>query len=181
VRGDTQIEPDETFSVKLQNPRNATIADGTGVVTIADDGDVRPRPIIDIYGGGLVLEGTSNGTTLLTFTVSLSAPSAEAVTVTYATFDDPSQPYIGIQAGYLPTSGLLTFAPGETTKNITVEVFADNVPEPNQTFFVGLSGVSLNALLGQSVASGTILDDDGYGPDYWWPFSPADDQPPYLG
>jgi hypothetical protein len=82
VRGDTLIEPDATFFVRLQNARNATIADGTGVVTIADDGDARPRPIIDIYGGGLVLEGTSNGTTLMTFMVSLSAPSAEAVTVT---------------------------------------------------------------------------------------------------
>jgi chitinase len=181
VRGDTQIEPDETFSVKLQNPRNATIADGTGVVTILDDGDARPRPIIDIYGGGPVLEGTSNGSTIMTFTVSLSAPSAEAVTVNYATFEDPSQPSVGIQAGYVPASGTLTFAPGETTRYITVEVYADNVPEPNQTYFVGLSGASPNALVGQSSASGTILDDDGYGPGYWWPFSPADEQPPYIG
>jgi hypothetical protein len=88
---------------------------------------------------------------------------------------------VGIQAGYVPTSGTLTFAPGETTKSITVEVFADNIPEPNQTFFVGLSGVSPNALIGQSAASGTILDDDGYGPDYWWPFSPTNEQPPYIG
>lgn len=37
VLGDTTDEPDETFSVNLSNPGNATIADGTGEGTITDD------------------------------------------------------------------------------------------------------------------------------------------------
>jgi chitinase len=181
VHGDMAVEPDVAFTVKLSNARNATIADSKGVVTILDDGDARPRPIVNILGGMPVFEGSSGGTTLMTFSVSLSAPAAEAVTVSYTTSDDPWQPNYGILAGYAYTSGTLTFAPGETTKEVTVEVYADAIPEPSQTFYVGISDASPNALIGLSYASGTILDDDGYGPDYWWPFSPFDEQPAYIG
>ena len=37
VNGDTQIEPDETFSLVLSNPIRCTIANGTGTGTIEDD------------------------------------------------------------------------------------------------------------------------------------------------
>ena len=37
IKGDTQVEPDETFFVNLSKSRNATIADGQGVCTILSD------------------------------------------------------------------------------------------------------------------------------------------------
>ena len=37
VKGDVRDEPDETFTLDLASPANATIADGTGVGTIVDD------------------------------------------------------------------------------------------------------------------------------------------------
>jgi hypothetical protein len=37
IRGDAAFEPDETFSVVLSNPSNATIADDTGTGTISND------------------------------------------------------------------------------------------------------------------------------------------------
>lgn len=37
VNGDSDVEPDETFSIVLSNPTNATIADGTGTGTIIND------------------------------------------------------------------------------------------------------------------------------------------------
>ena len=37
MNGDTNVESDETFKVKLSNPVNAEIADATGVGTIKDD------------------------------------------------------------------------------------------------------------------------------------------------
>jgi pectate lyase len=40
VNGDTALEPSETFSVNLSGPLGATIADGQGVVTIANDESV---------------------------------------------------------------------------------------------------------------------------------------------
>jgi thermitase len=37
IRGDTTVEPDESFSVNLSNPTNATFADGQGLGTIVND------------------------------------------------------------------------------------------------------------------------------------------------
>jgi hypothetical protein len=60
-------------------------------------------------------------------------------------------------------TGSLTFAPGETTKTITVAVTGDKLKESNETFFVNLSGAVGGEILdGQGV--GTILNDDGGGP-----------------
>ena len=41
--GDTQVEPDETFSLNLSNPEGAVVADGQGIGTILDD-DANPVP-----------------------------------------------------------------------------------------------------------------------------------------
>ena len=49
VIGDGFAEPDETFSVQLSRARHATIADGKGVVTVADDGV--DNYFVDYYGG----------------------------------------------------------------------------------------------------------------------------------
>ncbi|MEX2215644.1 MAG: PQQ-dependent sugar dehydrogenase, partial [Phycisphaeraceae bacterium] len=60
---------------------------------------------------------------------------------------------------YLPTSGVLTFTPGETTKTITVQVHRDQLPESNEQFLVVLSN-AVNATLAQSQAAGVIQNDD---------------------
>ena len=66
--------------------------------------------------------------------------------------------------GYAAASGLLTFAPWETSKPVTVEVIGDATPEPEQTFVVNLSGASANALVMDGQGIGTIRDDDGWTP-----------------
>ena len=111
VLGDRIGEADESFSVKLHGAKNAKIAGGRGVVTILDD---EPRLRI---GDVAIAEG-NDGTRLFTFTVSLSAACDQAVTVDFATQDGSAL------AGedYVATSGTLTFAPGETTRTITVAV-----------------------------------------------------------
>ena len=43
VRGDTTVEPDETFSLLLSNPTGATLGTATGVATLFND-DVAPSP-----------------------------------------------------------------------------------------------------------------------------------------
>src|SRR5262245_18603656 len=103
VPGDTQAELDETFSVRLTSARNATIADGTGVVTLLDDGDDLPQISIS---DSSAMEGDS-----LVFIVTLSKPSTQTVTVDYS-------------------GGTLTFAPGETWKTISIATRDDSVPEP---------------------------------------------------
>ena len=101
-----------------------------------------------------VTEGNS-GTTNAIFTVSLSASSTQPVTVTYATANSTAQSGTDYVAG----SGTLTFAPGQTSQTLAVAVNGDAAAEPNETFFVDLSGPT-NATLADAQGIGTITNDD---------------------
>ena len=57
-------------------------------------------------------------------------------------------------------TGTLTFAPGETTKTIPIEVNGDNRKETNETFYLTLFGNSSNSLFTRNRGIGTILNDD---------------------
>jgi ribosomal protein L35AE/L33A len=151
VNGDTAFEANETFLVNLTVPTNATIGDGQGVGTIAND-DVQPTISINDISQG---EGNS-GTTSFTFTVSLSAASSQTVTVNYATADGTAT----AGSDYQSASGTVTFNPGETTKPVTVLVNGDLVNEANETFFVNLSNAG-NATISDSQGLGTITNDEG--------------------
>ena len=61
---------------------------------------------------------------------------------------------------YVAKTGTLTFAPGETTKTITIEVKGDSRREANETFYLDLYGLSLNGLFTKNRGLGTILNDD---------------------
>src|SRR5207247_1165822 len=75
------------------------------------------------------------GTTSASFTVRLEAASTETISVAYATGDGSA----AAGGDYQSASGTVTFAPGETSKTITVLVNGDRLPEPNETFPVNLS------------------------------------------
>src|SRR5262249_14556356 len=113
VLGDTTDEPNEAFTVNLSNPANATITDGQGVGTITDDDAPPTLSINDVT----VVESAGQAA----FTVSLSAASGWTVTVNYATQDFTAV----AGSDYTATSGTLTFAPGETTKTVSVPVTDD--------------------------------------------------------
>jgi ELWxxDGT repeat protein len=151
VFGDLLFEPDETFEVRLANPGGgAVVADGTGVGTIVNDDDMPRMNINDVSK----LEGR-NGYTLFVFTVTLSAPSTAPVTVRFATADGTAR----AGSDYEAASGTLTFAPGETTKTVTIRVKGDRTREADETFTVNLSGAT-NALLVDGTGLGTVLNDD---------------------
>jgi hypothetical protein len=57
-------------------------------------------------------------------------------------------------------TGTLTFAPGETTKTITIAVKGDNKKEAKETFYLDLYDNSGNALFTRNRGIGTILNDD---------------------
>ena len=50
---------------------------------------------------------------------------------------------------YVARTGTLTFAPGETTKTITIEVKGDSKREANEYFYLDLFGNSSNSVLDQ--------------------------------
>ena len=148
VIGDLLVEPNETFVVNLSNPVNTTLAKAQGLGTILND-DVTIS-INDVT----VAEGNS-GTTNAVFTVSLSAPTTQMVTVDFATADGTAT----AGSDYVPSSGTLTFNPGETTKTLTVLVNGDVLYEPDELFVVNLK-TPVNATLAKITGVGTILNDD---------------------
>jgi hypothetical protein len=157
VNGDVLVESDETFLVNLTAPMNATLADAQGVGTIVnDDGaaPVLPPPTLSV--NDVTLSEGNAGVTNAVFTITLSAPSAQAVTVMASsangTATTPSD-YI-----LLPPT-LVTFAPGETTKTVSVAVNGDTVSEANETFFVNLT-TPVNATIADNQGVGTITNDD---------------------
>jgi hypothetical protein len=151
VNGDTVVEPNETFNVNLSGATNASITDNQGTGTITNDDG---QPAISINNVS-VNEGDT-GTTLATFTVSLSNASSQTITVNFATAN--STAIAGTH--YVTTSGTLTFAPGTTTQPINVPVNGDSFNEAaNFIFHVNLTAAT-NALIADNQGSGTIVDDD---------------------
>jgi glucose/arabinose dehydrogenase len=150
VTGETTYEPNETFFVNLSGPANATINNSQGIGTITND-DLEPKISIN---DATVTEGNS-GTTTANFTVSLSNPSFEMITVNYATANGTANS----GSDYVTTSGTLTFTPGQTSQPVSVTVNGDTAFEANETFNVNLS-TPLNSSLLDGQGVGTINNDD---------------------
>ena len=151
IVGDTVDESDETFVIELSDANNATIADGTGRVTIVDN----DAPVVVSIGDTSVVEGDS-GTNLATFTISLSRAVSDSVGVSYATSDGTATFADG---DFHQTSGTIFFSPGQTSRTITVQVDGDTIDEGDETFFVTLSNPQ-GVVLGDSTGEATIVDND---------------------
>lgn len=102
-----------------------------------------------------VLEGNS-GLTPITFTVSLGGISTTGFTVAYTTQDGTATV---ANNDYIPQSGTLTFAAGQPTATITVEVVGDTNIENNETFSVVLTNPT-GFGVGNLTGTGTIINDD---------------------
>ncbi|MBX3745853.1 MAG: DUF11 domain-containing protein [Verrucomicrobiae bacterium] len=150
VIGDCRVEADERFYVDLSGAVNAGVARARGTGTIRDD-DSGQLFIDDVT----VIEGPAGTTTPAVFTVRLSAASCETVTVRYETADGTATE----GEDYRRATGLLTFPAGTVALPVTVTVLGDDIPEPNEMFFVRLSD-PVRATLGRQQGIGTIVDDD---------------------
>lgn len=151
ILNDVRHEGPESFLLILTRSTSAGIADDRGEATILDDDPAPSLSIEDIS----VAEG-HKGTTSVTMTASLSASSGLTTTASFATADGSAT----ASRDFTATGGLLSWAPGELTKTITVLVKGDNGREPDESFFVNLSSVS-NAQLADGQGMVTIINDDG--------------------
>jgi hypothetical protein len=150
VIGDLVDEANETFTLNLSTPTNATITDPQGLGTILDND---PPPAVSA-GDCAVVEGNT-GTVPCTFIVSLAAPSSFTASVSYATGDLTAN----AGADYTAASGTVTFTPGATSQPVAVQVLGDVAIEGDESFSLNLSAPS-NATLGDAQGIGIIGDDD---------------------
>jgi large repetitive protein len=148
--GDTIDENDEQFYVYLSSPSNATVTDNYGYAVIVND-DRSPTVSVDDIS---VYEGTT-GSVQPAFTVTMDAPSANTVTVNYATSNGSAV----APDDYTAVSGTLTFAPGETSKTVPVTVESDTLDENTEYVNLTLSS-PVNATVQDNSGDLRILDDD---------------------
>lgn len=130
---------------------NATFAASSG--TLPGGQVVRPQPTLSINDVS-VNEG-DNGTSTLTFTVTLSAASNLMVTVNFATGDNSANAGVDYQG----LGGSLTFNLGDTTKAVSVNILGDGTNEADETFFLNIFDPT-NATISDAQGVGTILNDD---------------------
>lgn len=121
---------------------------------IGDGGGVTPMPTISV-SGAKVAEGAAGTSGRALFSLDLSAPSAQPVTVAWRTADGTAV----AGSDYAAASGTVTFPAGVTHQEVAVNVLGDSVVEADETFSVILSSPT-GASLATPTASGTIVNDD---------------------
>src|SRR6185369_10824108 len=115
-------------------------------------GDSFPRLSVNDVG----LMERNQGTSVATFTVSLSAASTTPVTVSYATIDGTAT----APSDYFATGGELRFEPGETSRTVNVIVNGDTLAEADEELVVVMSNATGAAIANPSGRC-VITNDDG--------------------
>ena len=154
INGDTTAETNETFTVNITNPQPAAgivIDTPSATQTIADDDSSASFAIGDVTAA----EGNA-GSSTFSFAVTKTGSTGFTTSVNFATTDGTATVADG---DYAPTSGTLSFLPGDTTKNVDVTVNGDTKHETGETFTVDLSG-AVNASIADNQGVGTITNDD---------------------
>ena len=106
------------------------------------------------------VEGQS-GTTPFTFTITRTGDTGSADSVSWSVAGSGANPASASDfAGNALPSGTVSFAVGETSKTVTVNVAGDAVVESSEGFAVTLSNPSTGATLGTASAIGAIRNDD---------------------
>ncbi|MCB1332914.1 MAG: DUF4214 domain-containing protein [Roseivivax sp.] len=165
VLGDTANEGNESFALVVSAPSGILVppANLAGVATIIND-DATP-PVSISVASAAAYENNN-----LRFVVTLSEPAVDAVTVYYRTLPGSAldgDTYYDFTSAQ--NSGSVTFAPGQTSADIYVFATSDSIDEMDENILLELYDPTANAILdgGAPVlrANGTILDDDGVGPN----------------
>ncbi len=166
---DARDEATETFKVSLfDTPEGKRkIADAT--VTVEDNDDAALT--FSVSDAHAVVDEVENGTATATFTVTLSEEALNDVSVDWKTQDGADGPIGSGRVGAVAMDALvsdytrvvattLTFAPGETEKQISVTVVDDEIPEGKEHFQVVLENPS-GATIKRSTGIAYIAANDG--------------------
>jgi hypothetical protein len=148
LANDGAFEPAETFDLVLSNVAGAVVPVNRATATLQDN-DLAP----EIRIADAVAAEKAGGS--VAFTVNLNSPQSGPVRVTFNTVDGTAK----AGTDYVARSGVLTFAPGETSRTILVELVEDQAREASEQFGIVLSD-AVGAALATANAVGTIHDGD---------------------
>lgn len=152
IIGDTLEEPDETFRIILSNVSGAGVVKGIALATLINDDFTPAFAIADAS----IIEGDPGDDRELLFLITLTPASSRPASVAYASSGGTATSGVD----FIPVSGTLTFAAGETSQTISITVIGDDSPEPPEILTVSLSN-PVGAILRTASAIGTLYDNDG--------------------
>ena len=162
VTNDTLMEAKESFYVSMSNVVGAQQGSWSWSSYIVDD-DVAATPGKFEFSAATYSVAENGGS--LNVTITRVGGSAGTVTVQYRTLDgatgQPSDQIAYAGSDYSSKSGTVTFAPGETTKTISIPITNDSRIEKNEFFTLELRNPAGGAALGTvAKAVVTIVEDD---------------------
>ena len=147
---DAKDELDETGTVTLSNPTNATISDNTADLVITDDDTAN----ITIANQTIAEDGIAS------FTVTMSTTSGGPVTVVYTSSTGASGDNATDGTDYPGTTGTLTIPTGSTSGVFTIDTTSDNTDEPTETATITLSGATSATVDGSTTTADLVITDD---------------------
>ena len=166
LRNPAGAQPTRRFTLNLSSPTNATILGGQAVVTIGPSG-ASPVNVPTISAAPDRVVGEADG--YIDVPVSLSVPGTQPVTVLYSSRENTAtdlaiHPSSGCGAcQYYGVSGQLTFAPGETTKLVRIELGDNATAQVMKSFLLVLgdnNGNAVNATIARAQTRISIVDND---------------------
>jgi sugar lactone lactonase YvrE len=161
VNGDTAIEPDETFLLKISNLMNTGgfLPVSQLTATIANDDSS-----IQLSASNYSIAESGNS---LNISVTRIGDVSAAATATYATMDTAGPSSCDVISGiassrcdYLSALGTLKFNAGQTSKTISIPIIDDAYAEGSETFTVELGSPSIGTLGTAPSATVTITDNE---------------------
>ena len=150
---DSLYEADGSVTVTLSDGTGYTVSTSNGAasVAISDDDVLAVRPFISVSDARAREDA---GT--IDFTLELSGPSSQAVTVELVTALGTATSNMDYE-DYL---GVVTIAAGETRKVVSIVLIDDAKQEGNETIHVWLNFPTGGAILGDRHGEGVVVDND---------------------
>jgi gliding motility-associated-like protein len=157
VNGDTDFEPDETFTIALSNPSaGSTIGTATAIGTITND-DSASVSITNTTNGS---ENSGGAVTNGVLTISQTVATTSNTVVTYNVTGTAAS---GVD--FTDFGSTATIIAGQFSTDITVPIIEDAIVEGNETVIITLTEITsgdavLDPVPANRTATNTIIDDD---------------------
>lgn len=148
VAGTTIAHPARYFTMNIGTPTNASIVSSSGTGSILDQA---LAPYITADNPSVASGPTSS---VMNYTVSLTSPTTNTVTVHYATGDGSA-----VAGGnYTTTTGTLTFNPGVTTQVVPVTILPATIKTSDLYYYLYLSAPTNAQVASPTYGQGSILN-----------------------
>ncbi|MFN7289416.1 MAG: Calx-beta domain-containing protein [Pirellula sp.] len=158
VAGDTTVESDESFVVTLSNPSAFTVINTATATGVVRNDDFHPDFLsVLAFDADKPLDLLTASTSYLFVIQRVGENLDRTSTVQYVVAghgDQPAAPTRFLGQNY--PSGTITFAPGQTSYTLVIEVVADGVIRPDESFRVTLENAVEPTFITTASAVGII-------------------------